>query len=140
MDIISRARNKYLQLYQSTGGIAWDDFIESKDMEPEMNVIKHQQREVLKAAAVTYLVSGGRFPNEFSLNSGDFMTEIKDGDFGKFTLITARGGLRPHTDTQWIKTMQEQLAVDSDMQVFAQIDTEDYYDILDETRELLHTR
>lgn len=139
-EIAGQAIKKYALLDKSTKGLTWERFMKSKLMQPEIALLKKQQQEVLKAAAMPFVASGGLFPHQFSLNSGDFMTSFAGRDFGKFTLITARGGLKNITENEWISQMMKQKAVGSSVSVFAQLNWDDYRNVLKEVWAMVSKR
>jgi hypothetical protein len=140
MEITRRAINKFAILDKSRRGLTWEGFMKSNLMQPEIALLKKQQREVLKAAALTFVASGGFFPHQFSINSGDLMTSFNGNDFGKFTLITARGGLKSMHENVWISEMMKQKAVGSDVSVFAQLNGDDYRNVLIEVEGMVYKR
>ena len=72
--------------------------------------MENQVEDLLVGNALIFLLSGGYFPKNFMVNSGDWMVKFTEDDRLNLFLITVRGGFEEiRSEKEWQERMMGQI-------------------------------
>lgn len=109
---------------------------------PEYQLLLQQQKDVVLANAVLYLVAGHHFPQRLMINAGDWMVTFKNKHIDKMTFVTTRGMLHQMNEKDWIDYMFYQREGDylpelsTSLRPFAQLTRWDILQQLDKAKKI----
>lgn len=72
---------------------------------PEFQQLLKQQKEVILANAVLFLIGERNFPGSLTLNAGDWMVLFDNKQIKHMTFVTTRGLMSKLSDEEWIDYM-----------------------------------
>lgn len=101
-------KRKFKRKQRRLRGVPLDEIAQHLHRSPQAKLLLGQFEDVLVGNALIYELSGGFFPSEFQINSGDWMMQPTQQDRLNLYLITIRGGwLQLDSDEDWVRRMEE---------------------------------
>lgn len=110
---------------------------------PEYQALVQQQRNIILANAVLYLVGDRHFPERLTINAGDWMGTLNNKQFDRMTFITTRGLLRKVSEEEWVDLVSQQHEEDASsgsvvrFKPYANVSRHEIQEILQEAKRII---